>query len=91
PGSGEATFQLPKSLMEQFFVSEDGMNFSELVALINKVQGVDVSAVRISVGLASNFSDVYRFIQFATEFRDQTADRYKNITAPPESALRDAA
>jgi molybdenum cofactor sulfurtransferase len=91
PGSGEATFQLPKSLMEQFFVSEDGMNFSELVALINKVQGVDVSAVRISVGLASNFSDVYRFIQFATEFRDQSAERYKNITAPPESALRDAA
>ncbi len=91
PGSGEATFQLPKSLMEQFFVTEDGMNFSELVALINKAQGVDVSAVRISVGLASNFADAYRFIQFASEFRNQSGERYEAIGAPPESTLRDAA
>ena len=91
PGSGEATFQLPESLMKGFFVDDDGMNFSELVAIINKAQGVDVSAVRISVGLASNFSDVYRFIRFVTGFRDQSADLFKTISAPPESALRDAA
>jgi hypothetical protein len=52
---------------------------------------VDVSAVRISVGLASNFSDAYRFIQFASDFRDQSAERYDAIGAPPESTLRDAA
>ena len=27
-------------------------------------------AVRVSLGLASNFADVYRFISFANEFRD---------------------
>jgi len=91
PGSGEATFQLPESLMKSFFTGEEGINFSELVEAVNKAQGVDVSAVRISVGLASNFSDVYRFIQFASSFRDQTADQYQAISAPPESGLRDAA
>ena len=91
PGSGEATFQLPESLMKGFFVDDDGMNFSELVDVINKAQGVDISAVRISVGLASNFSDVHRFMQFAAGFRDQSADMYKEIAAPLESSLRDAA
>ena len=91
PGSGEATFQLPVSLMKQFFVNDEGINFSELVDVINKAQGVDVSAVRISVGLASNFKDVYRFMQFAASFRNKSADAYKELTAPPESAMRDAA
>ena len=27
-------------------------------------------AVRVSLGLATNFSDVYRFMRFATEFLD---------------------
>jgi molybdenum cofactor sulfurtransferase len=29
-------------------------------------------AVRVSLGLATNFADVYRFMRFATEFRDVT-------------------
>ena len=91
PGSGEATFQLPQSLMKEFFVDDEGMNFSELVEIVNKAQGVDVSAVRISVGLASNFADVYRFIQFAVGFHDTSADSYRTLPAVPESALRDAA
>jgi molybdenum cofactor sulfurtransferase len=91
PGSGEAAFQLPEPLMKSFFVNEEGLNFSELVEAINKARGIDVSAVRISVGLASNFSDVHRFVQFVSGFRDQTADLYQSITVPPESGLRDAA
>jgi molybdenum cofactor sulfurtransferase len=91
PGSGEATFKLPRSLMNSFFVDDNGMNFSQLVDVINKAQGVDVSAVRISVGLVTNFSDVYRFMQFAAGFRDQSADLYASISAPLESGLRDAA
>jgi hypothetical protein len=29
-------------------------------------------AVRVSLGLATNFADVYRFIEFAREFCDRT-------------------
>ena len=91
PGSGEATFKLPQPLMNSFFVNDEGMNFSQLVDVINKAQGVDVSAVRISVGLVSNFSDVYRFMQFAAGFRDQSSDLYEAMSPPLESGLRDAA
>ena len=91
PGSGEAAFQLPQPLMQQFFTSGEGINFADLVAIINQAQGVDVSAVRISVGLASNFSDVYRFIKFVETFRDQSVDAFRDFTPAPESALRDTA
>ncbi len=91
PGSGEAAFQLPKPLMEQFFTGDEGMDFPELVEAINKLQGVDVSAVRISVGLASNFADVYRFMQFAASFRDKSADLYCEYSVPPKRVFRDTA
>jgi hypothetical protein len=30
-------------------------------------------AVRVSLGIATNFADVYRFMRFATEFLDVSA------------------
>ena len=35
--------------------------------------GKSAGAVRISMGLASNFADVYKFWEFAHSFIDQTA------------------
>ena len=34
--------------------------------------GKSAGAIRVSLGLVSNFTDVYRFLQFASELRDQT-------------------
>ena len=34
--------------------------------------GKSAGAIRVSLGLASNFADVERFLQFAAGFRDQT-------------------
>ncbi len=90
PGSGEAAFGLPKELMQQFFVDAKGMHFAELVEVINKARGVDVSAVRISVGLASNFADVYRFILFARGFADRTGSSFETESFAVERTARDA-
>ena len=35
--------------------------------------GKNAGAVRISMGLAPNFADVYKFWEFARSFTDQTA------------------
>ena len=35
--------------------------------------GKNAGAVRISMGLASNFADVYKFWEFARSFIDRTA------------------
>lgn len=76
PGAGEATFQLSRPFMQTLFSAAEGMHFTELVQMVYEKRGVDVSAVRISVGLVSNFADVYRFLRFAASFRDEAADHF---------------
>jgi selenocysteine lyase/cysteine desulfurase len=62
-----------------------GISQTELVACFNQPQerltlddfrlcidGKSSGAVRVSLGLASNFADAYRFVQFARRFVDQT-------------------
>ena len=46
---------------------EDGMILDDYIRLVGMPTG---GAVRVSLGLATNFADVYRFIDFATEFLD---------------------
>jgi selenocysteine lyase/cysteine desulfurase len=63
-----------------------GISQTELVACFNQPQerltlddfrlcidGKSSGAVRVSLGLASNFADVYRFVRFAERFVDQAA------------------
>jgi len=38
------------------------------------IDNKSTGAVRVSLGLVSNFEDVYRFIQFAGHFVDKHAD-----------------
>jgi selenocysteine lyase/cysteine desulfurase len=79
PGAGEATFKLPKEVMVNSFSRADGMHFAELVNMIQGEQGIDISAVRISVGLASNFEDVYKFMRFAHGFLDHDSAEFDHI------------
>jgi hypothetical protein len=46
------------------------MTLPELMIVLGRVLG----AVRISVGIVSNFADVYHFVQFARSFLDQNAE-----------------
>ena len=66
PGAGEAAFALSKDRMIGVEL-RDGMSFDDYIARLGMPTG---GAVRVSLGLASNFADVYRFIAFANEFRD---------------------
>jgi hypothetical protein len=49
------------------------MEFDELRARIRGDHGTEVGAVRVSLGLASNFQDVLRLVQFIQSFRDGNA------------------
>jgi hypothetical protein len=44
-----------------------------------------VGAIRVSMGVATNFSDVYRFMQFAAGLRDQTSLSIGKVTFDIES------
>lgn len=70
PGAGEIAFGLTKSDMSECFTYEERTSFEKcLIAARGKTAG----AVRISLGLVTNFADVYRFIQFARTFLNKRA------------------
>lgn len=87
PGAGEAAFHLskealrqafheqPQDMLPQLFKGEGGMSWDQFLADLGMQSG---GAVRVSPGLATNFSDAYRLVQFARTFLD---------TFPAESNL----
>ena len=48
----------------------DWMVLDDYLAQVGMATG---GAIRVSLGLATNFADVYRFMAFATEFCDVTS------------------
>ncbi len=69
PGAGEMALGLSKSeLVTCFSGSDRGMTYDDFRLCID---GKSTGAVRVSIGLVSNFSDVFRFVQFAKGFLDR--------------------
>jgi molybdenum cofactor sulfurtransferase len=65
-GAGETAFSLTRdTLIGAEF--DEGMTLDDFIRAVGMPTG---GAVRVSLGLASNFADVYRFMHFATEFLD---------------------
>jgi molybdenum cofactor sulfurtransferase len=46
---------------------EVGMTLDDYIQVVGLPSG---GAIRVSLGLATNFADVHRFMAFAAEFRD---------------------
>ncbi len=67
-GAGETAFSISKDTLIGAEFAE-GMILDDYIRLVGMPTG---GAVRVSLGLATNFADVYRFMAFATEFCDVT-------------------
>jgi molybdenum cofactor sulfurtransferase len=72
PGAGEVAHHLSSAEMRPWFEHGQPVSFSELREQMLADHGVAVTAIRISVGLASTFRDVYRFLCFLQCFVDRT-------------------
>ncbi len=74
PGAGEAAEGLTEEDMLAGLHESKQMNLPSFLRLIQHRGGnKSVGAIRVSLGMVSNFSDVYRFVHFAAGFRDQTS------------------
>jgi len=93
PGAGEVAHGLTPEIMRSFFGRQHAPSFQELRQEMRGHFGHDISAVRVSVGLASNFADVEAFLRFAAGFLDRTAAEIGDVEAggPLCSTGRDAA
>ena len=73
PGAGEATYGLTAEQIGSFFHLAEGMSFDDLRAQVQQSFGIEIGAIRASVGIASNAADVDRFVAFVTGFVDRPA------------------
>jgi len=73
PGAGEIAHGLTKEDMDEAFKNDERMTFDQFLSILERRDGKSAGAVRISLGLVSNFEDVYRMALFARGFVDKLA------------------
>lgn len=71
PGAGEVMNNLTEDEMRECFQNEERMTFEQFLMVMD---GRATGAVRVSLGIASNFADVYRFMSFAETWLDRQAE-----------------
>lgn len=71
PGAGEVAFGLTSAEMVTFFEQGEPFTFSELRSEMLTRYEKAVGAIRVSVGVATNFADVYALASFLESFVDR--------------------
>jgi selenocysteine lyase/cysteine desulfurase len=74
PGDGEIAHRLTPDDMAECFVGKQApVTFTECRDIIQDATGKMPNTMRVSLGIASNFADVFAFMAFAEGFQDSTA------------------
>ncbi len=73
PGAGEQAHGLTEIDLSECFEGHEHMTFDDFVRMMSGKVGDAVGAVRVSLGIATTFDDVYLFVRFVESFRDQPA------------------
>ena len=89
PGAGETAHNVTRDEMAEMMGEDHRVSYDEFFARMMEEHGKYPGTVRISVGVASNFTDVSRFIQFVRGFIDRPASSVG--MAEPIALIRDAA
>ena len=85
PGAGETAEGLTEEDMLAGAAGGADMTLPRFMQVIQHRGGKSAGAIRVSLGIVSNFADVDRFVQFASEFRDQTRLTLGEVTFDIES------
>ena len=80
PGAGEIAEGLTAEDMMAGLKDGPDMSLPHFLQIIQHRGNKSAGAIRISVGLATNFADVYRFLNFAAGFRDKDNMNIGNVT-----------
>jgi selenocysteine lyase/cysteine desulfurase len=71
PGAGELAFGLTRADIVDCFENDKRASFERCII---SVKGKTAGAVRVSLGLVSNFGDAFHFVEFARSFVKTAAD-----------------
>jgi molybdenum cofactor sulfurtransferase len=73
PGAGEMAEGLSEEDMQAASSLGTDINLKSFMRLMQDRGRKSAGAIRASIGLVSNFQDIWRFLQFIASFRDQTS------------------
>lgn len=85
PGAGETAEHITEEDIDAAIETGIDMNLPRFLQFITHRGGKSAGAIRISFGLASNFADAHRFVEFARRFRDQARLTIGEVTFDIES------
>ncbi len=85
PGAGETAEGLTEEDVLAAVATGADLTMPRFLQIITHRNGKSAGAIRASFGVASNFTDAYRFLQFAAGLRDQTRLTIGHVTFDIES------
>ncbi len=85
PGAGEIAEGLTEEDMRAALTMGPDINLMSFTRLMRERGHKSAGAIRASLGLVSNFADVWRFVRFVGGFRDQTRLAIGEVTFDIES------
>ena len=77
--------------MAQCFGSQAPVSYTQFFSLIHDRTGKTPATIRVSLGIVSNFADVYRFLDFVTTFRNRLAAEISGTPVAERHPAIDAA
>ena len=85
PGAGEAAEGITDADVAAALEIREDLTLASFLEIVTARGGKSAGAIRVSFGLASNFADAERFLQFAGSLRDQSRLAIGNATFDIES------
>lgn len=85
PGAGETAEGLTEEDVLAAVATGADLTLPRFLQIITHRNGKSAGAIRVSFGIASNFADAYRFMQFAAGLRDQARLTIGEVTFDIES------
>lgn len=78
PGAGELALDISKEYAQAIFKNTERMTYEQYAtAVISDGKHDGLGAVRVSVGLVTNFNDVYQLIQLMKSFLNMKSDGFR--------------
>lgn len=80
PGVHEIAEGLTEAEMSAGFAGGKRMDYPYFLSLLEHEDGKSAGAIRVSLGIASNFDDVYRFMEFIKTFINQSSQKIGRVS-----------
>jgi len=88
PGVNEIAEGLTEAEMNAGFADGKRMDYPYFLSILEHHDGKSAGAIRVSMGIVSNFNDVYQFVEFIKTFIDQSSQKIGRVSFDIQTCRR---